>query len=58
MKKMPTYDYRCNKCGIVREVFRQLGEDSEPICCEMSMERVWSAPPVHFKGNGFYTTGG
>lgn len=55
---MPTYDYRCNKCGGVREVFRQLGEDSEPICCEQSMERVWTATPVHFKGTGFYKTGG
>lgn len=55
---MPTYDYKCTVCGIVREIFRNLGEDSEPVCCDKNMERVWTAPPVQFKGTGFYSTGG
>ena len=55
---MPLYDYKCSKCGIVREIHINLGEETQPICCDTNMERVWTVPGVQFKGPGFYSTGG
>ena len=55
---MPKYDYKCNDCGITREITREFGEDTEPICCNTAMARIWSAPAVKFNATGFYSTGG
>lgn len=55
---MPKYDYKCNECGGQQEVERSFGDNTEPVCCGKSMTRVWTANPVHFKGSGFYVTGG
>lgn len=50
---MPNYDYKCSICGMVREIYREFGEDSVPTCCQSSMERVWSATPAIFRGGGW-----
>lgn len=55
-KYMPLYDFKCNKCGVITEYRREFGEDREPICCGISMQRQWSAPSVIFNGPGFYST--
>lgn len=55
---MPKYDYKCTVCGITQEIYKEFGDDSVPVCCQQSMERVWSAVPTHFKTGGFYSTGG
>jgi putative FmdB family regulatory protein len=55
---MPIYDYKCNECGGTQEVERSFGDNTEPICCQTVMARVWSAPAVKFNGTGFYSTGG
>ena len=55
---MPTYDYKCDKCGGQQEIDRSFGDSTEPICCQTTMTRVWSAPAVKFNGTGFYSTGG
>ena len=55
----PKYDFKCPNCSAQIEQTRGIEEDSpNPICgdCCLSMERVWSATPVHFKGSGFYVT--
>jgi putative FmdB family regulatory protein len=54
---MPIYEYRCAK-GHSFEVFQSMSEDSLTECveCGAECERVLSAPAVHFKGSGFYTT--
>lgn len=57
---MPTYDYVCPKDGEIKEYSLPINHD-KPKCdnCETTMERLYkSAPPVHFKGSGFYSTGG
>jgi len=54
---VPTYEYKCSKCGGTREVYREFSDDTLPVCCESSMERVWSAVPTIFKTGGFYKTG-
>jgi len=47
---MPTYDYKCNECGQVFEVFRRLSElDKEvncPNCGSKKTERVFSIPYI------------
>ena len=50
---MPTYDFKCSECGMTREVYKELGEDRLPTCCNTSMERVWSATPAIFRGGGW-----
>jgi putative FmdB family regulatory protein len=55
---VPTYDYKCTVCEHRYEM-RQ-GFDAEPrqtcpICGELA-KRVLHAPPIVFKGSGFYIT--
>ncbi len=57
---MPTYDYRCKKCGYSFEVFQSML--SEPIkdcprCKTGRVERLITAGAgIIFKGSGFYET--
>jgi putative FmdB family regulatory protein len=53
---MPLYDFKCECCNEVIEI----DEPDSPPCgtCGNTMIRIWSAPAVHFKGSGFYSTGG
>jgi predicted nucleic acid-binding Zn ribbon protein len=55
---MATYEYKCGKCGGHQEIEKPIGSDWIPVCCEQSMERVWSPTPTIFKAGGFYKTGG
>lgn len=53
---MAYYDFECKVCAKVIEI-----DDSNPpscTCCGNVMVRIWSAIPAHFKGSGFYSTGG
>lgn len=54
---MPIYEYRCEN-GHTFEAFQSMSEDALDGCevCEAPASRVLSAPAVHFKGSGFYTT--
>jgi len=54
---MPIYEYRCEN-GHEFEAFQSMSEDPISKCMECSApaQRVLSAPAVHFKGSGFYTT--
>ena len=54
---MPTYEYRCEN-GHTFEAFQSMSEDALSDCevCDAPASRVLSAPAVHFKGSGFYTT--
>jgi putative FmdB family regulatory protein len=56
---MPTYDYKCDKCGAVRTQTIGLADVDtfRAVCAEGDlMRRVLSPTPVTFKGSGFYTT--
>ena len=54
---MPIYENRCTK-GHTFEAFQSMSEDSITECqeCGAPCERVLSAPAIHYKGSGFYTT--
>lgn len=56
---MPTYDYKCKKCGNVIEVFHSMS--SEPIikcpkCGGEVIKQIGAGAGTIFKGSGFYHT--
>lgn len=51
---MPTYDYRCDKCGEIQEVTHRISEDPEVLCgCGAPMVRQ-----IVLGGGGFIIKGG
>ena len=56
---MPTYDYRCTKCGHVFELFHGIKDETRKRCpkCKGNARRVPSGGAgLLFKGSGFYIT--
>ncbi len=54
---MPIYEYRCDN-GHTFEAFQSMSDDALETCevCDAAAHRVLSAPAIHYKGSGFYTT--
>ena len=56
---MPTYDYKCQKCGDVFEYFQKMTDKPLEVCevCGGELKRLIGAGlgPI-FKGSGFYQT--
>ena len=55
---MPTYEYVCEGCGSryeKRESFSAPARQKCPTCGKRA-NRVLQAPPIVFKGSGFYKT--
>jgi putative FmdB family regulatory protein len=50
---MPNYDYKCNVCGGVQEIYQQFGDSTVPVCCQQSMSKIFQATPAVFKGGGW-----
>ena len=58
---MPTYEYECEKCGLVFEEYQRITEDPLTTCkkpdCGGAVRRLISAGAGFlFKGSGFYST--
>ncbi len=56
---MPIYEYQCERCGEIFEIFQINGEEVEPKCpkCFGRAKRVISpVGSLVFKGSGFYIT--
>lgn len=59
---MPVYSFICNMCN--HQVDKHLDIDKRdilincPSCVTGQLIRIITAAPVHFKGTGFYKTGG
>ena len=56
---MPTYDYECNQCGRVFEVFQNMSDDPLSSCeeCGGAVRRlIGGGLGIIFKGSGFYVT--
>lgn len=56
---MPTYDYRCQKCGHQFEAFQSITAEPLHECpvCHGALERLISGGAgLVFKGSGFYIT--
>ena len=57
---MPTYTYQCDDCGTVFNKHLSFNDDPNHVTCPKNgskhVHRIYSAPPVVFKGSGFYVT--
>lgn len=58
---MPNYDYRCEKCGNVFEIFQKMSDPKLETCpeqgCNGQVKRLLgTGAGVIFKGSGFYQT--
>ncbi len=56
---MPTYEYKCNKCNKIFEVFQSITEEPIRKCpeCSSPVERLINGGSGFlFKGSGFYIT--
>ncbi|MHB1318011.1 MAG: FmdB family zinc ribbon protein, partial [Anaerolineae bacterium] len=55
---MPTYQYKCEDCGVRFERFQHFSEQPLERCpeCDGSVRRVIQPVGVIFKGSGFYVT--
>jgi len=55
---MPLYEYECQNCGRHLEIIQKFSDDPLTECpkCRGAVEKVVSAPAIHFKGSGWYIT--
>src|SRR5687768_16354950 len=57
---MPTYEYECDACGHVFDVFQSITEPNKkkcPECGKPKLRRLFgTGAAVMFKGSGFYQT--
>ena len=55
---MPTYEYACVKCGHQYEKRESFDAPARQRCprCRGASQRMLFAPPIVFKGSGFYVT--
>jgi len=56
---MPLYEFECSTCGRNFEKDLPISVDQPDVHCpagHRKVHRVYSAPPIIFKGSGFYVT--
>lgn len=55
---MPTYGYRCEKCGHEYDVWQRMTDEARASCPECGSEgkRLFFPAGIVFKGSGFYKT--
>ncbi|MBI4902339.1 MAG: zinc ribbon domain-containing protein [Acidobacteria bacterium] len=55
---MPLYEYKCQSCGTVFEKMQKFSDAELTVHedCGGALERLISAPGLHFKGSGWYIT--
>lgn len=56
---MPTYDYKCEKCGRTFEYFQSMSDNPLTVCqeCGGPLKRlIGGGLGIIFKGSGFYVT--
>ena len=58
LTQLPLYDYKCTKCGHRFEKIQLFSDPEIKKCpvCGGKVEKMLTAPAVHFKGSGFYGT--
>ena len=55
---MPIYEYQCDQCGRVEEVFQKISEKPLTKCghCAGKLHKLISQSAFHLKGTGWYVT--
>jgi putative FmdB family regulatory protein len=60
---VPTYEYVCEKCSNDYKETRGMNEPERELTCAAkgcggNLKRVFTAPPIQFKGSGFSSSRG
>lgn len=57
-ERMPTYTYRCQKCGEEIEVVQSMSDPPLKRCrsCRGALKRIFHPVGIVLKGSGFYKT--
>lgn len=56
---MPQYSFQCRRCKIYFKQSLPFDADLSQVTCpngHLQIERVYSPPPIIFKGKGYYIT--
>jgi putative FmdB family regulatory protein len=55
---VPFYEYQCDECGNVHEVFQKMADAPLETCpkCGGKLRKLLHPVAIHFKGSGFYAT--
>ena len=55
---MPIYEYKCNKCGCMNEMWQKFSDPPLDKCeiCGGSVKKIISQNTFHLKGSGWYVT--
>jgi len=55
---MPIYEYKCNKCGHISEVWQKFSDQPLETCevCGEPVKKIISNNTFHLKGTGWYVT--
>lgn len=55
---MPIYEYQCQDCGKIEEVFQKVSDPAITIChhCKGTLDKIVSQSTFHLKGSGWYVT--
>ncbi|MDP2751845.1 MAG: zinc ribbon domain-containing protein [Rhodocyclaceae bacterium] len=56
---MPIYVYRCENCGLEKDVLQKIADvplSTCPQCHQESFAKQLTAPGFHLKGSGWYAT--
>jgi len=55
---VPTYGYRCEKCGEEFDVWQRMSDEAGAACpvCGSGSRRLFYPAGIVFKGSGFYKT--
>ncbi len=54
---MPIYEYECQKCGQISEVFQRMSDEPLKRCsCGGKVKKLMSLNTFHLKGSGWYVT--
>lgn len=55
---MPIYEYECETCGTVEEIFQKFSDKPLTRCshCSGRMHKLISQSSFHLKGTGWYVT--
>ena len=58
---MPIYNYRCERCEAVHEVWAKVGDDAPAVCescgAEGALTKMLAKTAFHLKGGGWYAQG-
>jgi putative FmdB family regulatory protein len=56
--EVPIYEYECEKCGVIEEVFQKISDKPLRKCghCAGNVHKLISQSSFHLKGTGWYVT--